>query len=194
MAAHQASPSLGFSRQEHWSGLPFPSPMHESEKWKWSRSVVSDPQWPHGLQASRLLCPWDIPGKSTRVGVPLHYLLLIISVIHRIWSPKKFQSKSQKQLWLCKYQGRNMVTILWCSRLGISKAVQILIHLVQGAVVISCISSELLWWPWYTAPFKRIPCIATDAPSLHFKFFHHILIWALFPPALFWYTLRITLL
>ena len=32
MAAHQAPPSLGFSRQEHWSGLPFPSPMHESEK------------------------------------------------------------------------------------------------------------------------------------------------------------------
>ena len=31
MAAHQAPPSLGFSRQEHWSGLPFPSPMHESE-------------------------------------------------------------------------------------------------------------------------------------------------------------------
>ena len=29
--AHQAPPSLGFSRQEHWSGLPFPSPMHESE-------------------------------------------------------------------------------------------------------------------------------------------------------------------
>ena len=30
-AAHQAPPSLGFSRQEHWSGLPFLSPMHESE-------------------------------------------------------------------------------------------------------------------------------------------------------------------
>ena len=29
MAAHQAPPSLGFSRQEHWSGLPFPFPMHE---------------------------------------------------------------------------------------------------------------------------------------------------------------------
>ena len=28
------SPSLGFSRQEHWSGLPFPSPVHESEKIK----------------------------------------------------------------------------------------------------------------------------------------------------------------
>ena len=31
-AAHQALPSLGFSRQEHWSGLPFPSPMDDSEK------------------------------------------------------------------------------------------------------------------------------------------------------------------
>ena len=41
-AAHQAPQSLGFSRQEHWSGLPFPSPKHESEKWKGSRSVVSD--------------------------------------------------------------------------------------------------------------------------------------------------------
>ena len=37
MAAHQTSPSLGFSRQEHWNGLPFPSPMHESE----SESEVS---------------------------------------------------------------------------------------------------------------------------------------------------------
>ena len=33
-AAHQAPPSLGFCKQEHWSGLPFPSPMHESEKIK----------------------------------------------------------------------------------------------------------------------------------------------------------------
>ena len=37
-AAHQAPLSLGFSRQECWSGLPFPSPMHESEKWKWSNT------------------------------------------------------------------------------------------------------------------------------------------------------------
>ena len=34
MAAHQVPLSLGFSRQEHWGGLPFPSPMHESEKGK----------------------------------------------------------------------------------------------------------------------------------------------------------------
>ena len=67
-AAHQAPLSLGFSRQEHWSGLPFPSPIHESEKWKWSHSVVSDSSRPHGLQPTRLLHPWDFPGKSTGVG------------------------------------------------------------------------------------------------------------------------------
>ena len=52
--AHQAPPSLGFSRQEHWSGLPFPSPMHENEKWKWSCSVVSDlaTPWTAAHQAS----------------------------------------------------------------------------------------------------------------------------------------------
>ena len=67
-AAHQAPPSLGYSRQGHWSGLPFPSPIHESEKWKWSCSVVSDSSRPHGLQPTRLLRPWDFPGKSTGVG------------------------------------------------------------------------------------------------------------------------------
>ena len=81
-AAHQAPPSLGFSRQEHWSGLPFPSPMHESEKWKWSGSVVSSSQRPCGLQPTRLLCPWDFPGKSTGVGC--HCFLHIYSSMHML--------------------------------------------------------------------------------------------------------------
>ena len=68
MAAHQAPPSLGFPRQEYWSGLPFPSAMRESEKWKLSRSVMSDSQRPHGMQPTRLLHPWDFPGKSTGMG------------------------------------------------------------------------------------------------------------------------------
>ena len=59
------SPSLGFSRQDHWSGLPFPSPVHESEKWKGSRSVVSDSSDPmdcslpgssvHGILQAKVL-------------------------------------------------------------------------------------------------------------------------------------------
>ena len=35
-------PVHGILQEEHWSGVPFPSPMRESEKGKWSRSVVSD--------------------------------------------------------------------------------------------------------------------------------------------------------
>ena len=69
-AAHQAPPSLGFSRQEHWSGLPFPSPMHEREKWKWIHSVMSNSSRPHWLQPTRLPHPWDFPGESTGVGCP----------------------------------------------------------------------------------------------------------------------------
>ena len=61
------SPVPGFSRQEHWSGPPSP-PMHESEKRKRSRSVGSNSQRPQGLQPTRLLRPWDFPGKSTGVG------------------------------------------------------------------------------------------------------------------------------
>ena len=77
LAAHQAPRSLGFSRQEHWSGLPFPSPMHESENWKWSCSVMSDSSRPQGLQPTRLLHPWDFPGKSTGLGCHclLHHIL-----------------------------------------------------------------------------------------------------------------------
>ena len=67
-SACQAPPPLGFSRQEHWSGLPFISPMHESEKWKWNQSVMSDSYRPHGLQPTRPHCPWDFPVRNTGVG------------------------------------------------------------------------------------------------------------------------------
>ena len=72
MAAHQAPPSLGFSRQEHWEwvAISFPS----AWKWKRSCSVLSNSPQPQGLQATRLLHPWDFPGKSTGVGC--HCLLL----------------------------------------------------------------------------------------------------------------------
>ena len=62
-----------------WSGLSFPSPVHEREKRRGNRSVVSNCSRPHGLQPTRVLCPWDFPGKSTGVGC--HCLLRIV-----IWS------------------------------------------------------------------------------------------------------------
>ena len=44
--------------------------------WKWkcvSRSVMSDSLQPHGLCPTRLLCPWESPGKN--IGVGSHSLL-----------------------------------------------------------------------------------------------------------------------
>ena len=83
--------------------------MHESEKWKWSRSVVSDSQLPHGLQPTRLLCPWDFPGKSTGVGaiafsrngaIGKHTWLLVSPYIngHKSKIKKKRKGKNEKIL------------------------------------------------------------------------------------------------
>ena len=84
-AAHQVPPSLGFSRQEHWIGLPFPSPMQESENCKWSRSVVSNSLWPHGLQPTKLLRPWDFPGKSMEwVAIAFSIHISIVSSVPQL--------------------------------------------------------------------------------------------------------------
>ena len=58
--------------------MPFPSPMQESEKWKWSRSVVSDSVQPQRRQPTRLPHPWDSPSKNTGVGC--HFLLQCMKV------------------------------------------------------------------------------------------------------------------
>ena len=42
MAARQAPLSLGFSRQEHWSGLPFPSPVDHILS---NLSTMTRPSW-----------------------------------------------------------------------------------------------------------------------------------------------------
>ena len=44
----------------------------------WVTSVVSNSVWPHRRQPTRLLCPWDSPGKNTGVGC--HFLLQCMKV------------------------------------------------------------------------------------------------------------------
>ena len=92
--ACQAPPSMGFSRQEYWSGLPFPS-SGELPDWGIKPAppalaaeffTTEPPGRPfsshvclvaqvclallcsHGLEPARLICPWDFPGKNTGVG------------------------------------------------------------------------------------------------------------------------------
>ena len=96
-AARQAPPSLGFSRQEHWSGLPFPFPMHESGKWKWSRSVVSDlaTRWTVAYQA---LLSMGFSRQKYWSGVPLPSLWLyyIICISSPLWFYIMFICPHQK--------------------------------------------------------------------------------------------------
>ena len=82
MAAHQAPPSLEFSRQEYWSGLPFPSPvMKVKSEIKVAQlcPTHSDPM----DRSTRLLHPWDFPGKSTGVGCEL---LILLRVLPSFWN------------------------------------------------------------------------------------------------------------
>ena len=92
IGALQAPPFLGFSRQEHLGGLPFPSPMHKSEKWKRSRTVLPDSQRHHGLQPIRLLHPWHFPGKSTGEG---HQCLLCQMVTTTVYNTSAVSQKDK---------------------------------------------------------------------------------------------------
>ena len=81
-AAYQAPPPMGFSRQEYWSGVPFPSPMHESEKWKWSRSVgptLGDPM------------DCSLPGSSTH-GIFQARALELGAIAFSLSSPTRNQT------------------------------------------------------------------------------------------------------
>ena len=72
------------ARTLEWVAISF------SNAWRWkvkslSRSVVSDSSRPHRLQPTRLLYPWDSPGKSTGVGCH-HLLWKIIPTYSVFWS------------------------------------------------------------------------------------------------------------
>ena len=97
----------------------------ESEKWKWSRSVVSDSWRPHGLQPTRLLHPWDFPGKSTGVGCHclLHmyplgflidYLLQISRHFHLTYVLHLKLLFSHYSKWLSVHIHKATVLTSWC--------------------------------------------------------------------------------
>ena len=58
-----------------------------------SHSVFSDSLRPHGLQPTRLLCPWNFPGNNARVGC--HFLSQ--DKYGRITAPRKTQRVNGKQ-------------------------------------------------------------------------------------------------
>ena len=64
------SPVPGILQARNWSGLPFPSPMHESEKWKWSHFIwAPSPLLIATVGSINLLC---LEGFPHLPGAPQH--------------------------------------------------------------------------------------------------------------------------
>ena len=75
-ATHQASLSLGFSRKEYWSGLPFPSPVQEREKGMYSLAFHRDSLPVPAPASSCPLCPKTRPVLFSCFNPP-HMLFLL---------------------------------------------------------------------------------------------------------------------
>ena len=76
--AYQALPSMGFSRQEYWSGVPLPSLVAQFSSIHFSHSVASDSLRPHESQHARP--PWDCSTPGFPVHHQLQSLLKLISI------------------------------------------------------------------------------------------------------------------
>ena len=107
-------PGILQARTLEWVAISFSSAW--KGKWKWSCSVVSDSLRPHGLQPTRLLHPWDFPGKSTGVG--WHCLLELHYYNH--WS--------------------YIELYIW------STASSLVIISVEGSVIYLVIQEIIIWW------------------------------------------------
>jgi len=71
--AYQAPPSMGFSRQEYWSGLPFPSPKvkEESEKVGLKLNIQKTK-----ITASDPIISWQIDGETMEIVTDLIFFWL----------------------------------------------------------------------------------------------------------------------
>ena len=104
--ACQVHPSMEFSRQEHWSGLPFPSPGKEAKKVRKLQLAIDRVCVHAGLTASRVFCylslsqQWSdvIPHLHKRKG---HSVLLLL--LHCGWqsNPLLLCSGFVLLLWKC---------------------------------------------------------------------------------------------
>ena len=113
VAACQAPPSLGFSRQEHWNGLPFPSPVRESEVTQSCPTVSNrmDCSLPgssvHGVLQARVL-EWGAIAFSTQA--------YDVHTIHTFqWKAKRPRSHLPQSHSAQKWQSWDFYLRLTCS-------------------------------------------------------------------------------
>ena len=127
--AHQALPSLGFSRQEHWSGLPFPSPIMKGKsesKVAQSCLTLCDPMdcsppgsSVHGIFQARVLEWVAIAFSNTvlityKIPLKLNKNDKVIIFFHskKIWTGKLWFKKKRPKYSNSLVKKKNMIKIM----------------------------------------------------------------------------------
>ena len=118
-------PSLGFSRQEHWSGLPFPSPMHEVSDYSDPMDCSLPGSSVHGIFQAKVL-EWGAIAFSKKEGrVQKYWYFQTVVLKKTLESPLdnkeiKPVNLKRKQLWILfgrthAWNSNTMAT--WCEQL-----------------------------------------------------------------------------
>ena len=137
MAAHQASPSLGFSRQEHWSGLPFPS-----AKLAYILTISRDPFWTFCHEVFTSL------KQNRKVGVQSMELSWRLEP----WGKRETQRANGK--WT------NLPIDSLGGEWGVGSA------LTEAAVIVTDLKKDTLWvWPLMVPCQLHGPQTAADRPT-----------------------------
>ena len=97
--AHQAPPSMGFSRQEYWSGLPFPSPGESSQPRDWTRvSHIVDRCFTVWATREVLKMPYTITRRKWR---SFRQALFPLFLLLTVWAPNLPPSPSTVSVQQC---------------------------------------------------------------------------------------------
>ena len=99
--AHQAPPSMEFSRQEYWSGLPFPSPgdlpnpgIKPGSPALWAEALSSEPPGKFAFNPSHLFHPFPIPPSPLATTVLCIWVFFSFVVFVHLFSRFHIQMKS----------------------------------------------------------------------------------------------------
>ena len=144
-------PGILQARTLEWVAISF------SNAWKWkvkvSRLVVSDPQRPHGLQPTRLLRPWDFPGKSTGVGchcllrsdsIEMNKLEMEILVLEKVIFPLTDFLPNPLSMFQAKFTARFSRLLLHKTNTCPLGPYQCCVLVVSSLISYTCIPLQLL--------------------------------------------------